>query len=117
MGNRDAADVEQVLARARTDLEANRSRDGGVSVRTAEERETLRRALEMLAKALSAPAVERFRYASSSNPGVEYEITVDGADVACTCPGFEYRGQCRHARDVKTAVAGGMPMPSGYRRC
>ena len=66
--------VEQVLARARTDLEANRSRDGGVSVRTAEERETLRRALEMLAKALSAPAVERFRYASSSHPGVEYDI-------------------------------------------
>jgi len=59
--------------------------------------------------------VERYRYASVSHPGVEYEITVDGADVACTCPGFEYRGQCRHARDVKAAIAEGKPAPSGYR--
>ena len=62
------------------------------------------------------PSVERYRYASASHPGVEYQITVDGADVACTCAGFEYRGQCRHARDVKAAIAAGKPAPVGYRR-
>jgi SWI/SNF-related matrix-associated actin-dependent regulator 1 of chromatin subfamily A len=109
--------VEQLLARARTDFEADRTPAGAMTMRTAEDREALRRALEKLARALSPAAVERFRYASSSHPGVEYEISIDGADVACTCPGFEYRGQCRHARDVKAAVVAGMPLPSGYRRC
>ena len=42
-------------------------------------------------------------------------MTVDGADVVCSCPGFEYRGQCRHARDVKAALASGKPAPAGYR--
>ena len=49
----------------------------------------------------SRPPPERYRFASATQPGVEYEITVDGADVICNCPGFEYRGQCRHARDLK----------------
>ena len=53
--------------------------------------------------------------ASTSHPGVDYVITADGADVACSCPGFEYRGQCRHARDVKAALAAGKPAPAGYR--
>ena len=57
-------------------------------LRTREETDALRRALETLAKALSGPVVERYRYASASQPGVEYEITIDGADVACTCAGL-----------------------------
>ena len=106
--------IEGLLRRARLNLDQGRSRDG-VAVRTPEETEALRRALDTLAKALAGPSVERYRYASASHPGVEYEITVDGADVACTCPGFEYRGQCRHARDVKAAIAAGKPAPAGYR--
>ena len=108
--------VERLLRQARLNLG-----DAGVDdrlrtvARTPEATEALRRALETLAKALSGPSVERYRYASASHPGVEYEITVDGADVACTCPGFEYRGQCRHARDVKAAIAAGKPAPAGYR--
>jgi SWI/SNF-related matrix-associated actin-dependent regulator 1 of chromatin subfamily A len=107
--------IERLLRQARLDLDGRRGHDGAAAVRTPEEREALRRALETLAKALSGPSVERYRYASASHPGVEYEITVDGADVACTCPGFEYRGQCRHARDVKAAIAAGKPAPAGYR--
>ena len=52
----------------------------------------------------------------AEHPGVEYQIIVDGADVACSCPGFEYRGQCRHARDVKAVMAEGESTPVGYRR-
>ena len=84
-------------------------------MRTPEETAALRRALEALARVLSGPSVERYRFASTSQPGVEYELTIDGADVICSCPGFEYRGQCRHARDLKTALAEGQPVPDGYR--
>jgi SWI/SNF-related matrix-associated actin-dependent regulator 1 of chromatin subfamily A len=107
--------IERLLTHARLDLDGRRSREPETPVRTPEDTEALRRALETLAKALSGAPVQRYRYASASHPGVEYEITVDGADVACTCPGFEYRGQCRHARDVKAALATGKPAPIGYR--
>jgi hypothetical protein len=105
-----------LLQRARLDLDGGRPPDAGAPVRTPEERNALRRALETLAKALSGPSVECYRYASASHQGVEYQITVDGADVACSCPGFEYRGQCRHARDVEAAMAEGKPTPVGDRR-
>jgi SWI/SNF-related matrix-associated actin-dependent regulator of chromatin subfamily A-like protein 1 len=107
--------IQRLLVQARLDLDGRRSRADAAPVRTREETDALRRALETLAKALSGPPVERYKYASASHPGVEYEITVDGADVACSCPGFEYRGQCRHARDVKAAIAAGKPAPTGYR--
>ena len=62
------------------------------------------------------PAVERYRLASTSHAGVEHELTIDGADVVCSCAGFEYRGQCRHARDLKAALAAGTPAPAGYSK-
>jgi len=107
--------VDRLLRQARQDLEANRSPQAGAPVRTPEETEALRRALESLARALTAPPIERYRFASTTQPGVEYELTIDGADVICNCRGFEYRGQCRHARDLKTALAAGQPVPHGYR--
>ncbi|HET7219050.1 MAG TPA: SWIM zinc finger family protein, partial [Vicinamibacterales bacterium] len=70
---------------------------------------------EMLARALAGPQVERYLFASTSHVGVEYEISVDGSDVICSCPGFDYRGQCRHARDLKAALAAGHGLPAGYR--
>jgi hypothetical protein len=80
------------------------------------ERETqaLARALEALVKVLSGPSARRFRISSTSHTGLDYEITVVDADVTCNCPGFEYRGQCRHARDVKTALASGQPVSPLY---
>ena len=85
-------------------------------MRTPDETAALKRALETLAKALSGPSVERYRLASTSHTGVEHELTIDGADVVCSCPGFEYRGQCRHARDLKAALAAGTPAPPGYSK-
>jgi hypothetical protein len=67
-----------------------------------------------LVKVLSGSPTRRFRIASTSHEGVGYEIVVADADVTCTCPGFEYRGQCRHARDVKAALASGHDVPGPY---
>jgi SWI/SNF-related matrix-associated actin-dependent regulator of chromatin subfamily A-like protein 1 len=108
--------IERLLRQARRDLEAGAGRDAGKPVRTPEEIAALRHALEALARALTGPVVERYRFASASHTGVEYELTIDGADVTCSCPGFEYRGQCRHARDLKSALAAGRSVPTGYHK-
>jgi SNF2 family DNA or RNA helicase len=84
------------------------------AARSEREIQALTRALEGLVKVLSGPSSKRFRIASTSHPGVEYEIVVVDADVTCSCPGFEYRGQCRHARDVTAALAAGRPVPARY---
>jgi SWI/SNF-related matrix-associated actin-dependent regulator 1 of chromatin subfamily A len=108
--------IEHLLRRQRLELDAAQVTTPGVAVRTPEETTALARALESLARVLAGRAPERYKFASASHAGVEYEVTIDGADVLCSCPGFEYRGQCRHARDVKTAVASGKPVPAHYRR-
>jgi SWI/SNF-related matrix-associated actin-dependent regulator 1 of chromatin subfamily A len=74
----------------------------------------LRAALDVLARVLAGPKGHRFQTASSSKPGSHYFIDVDGSDVTCSCPGFEYRGQCKHARDVKNALASGQAPPAEY---
>jgi SWI/SNF-related matrix-associated actin-dependent regulator 1 of chromatin subfamily A len=74
----------------------------------------IRSAVLALAGALSGPRSERYRAESSSRPGEFYELTVAGGDVICNCPGFEYRGMCRHARDLKCALAAGGQLPAGY---
>ncbi len=84
------------------------------AARSDRERQALARALEGLVKVLSGPSARRFRIASTSHQGLEYEVVAIDADVTCTCPGFEYRGQCRHARDVKAALAAGNPVPAQY---
>jgi SWI/SNF-related matrix-associated actin-dependent regulator of chromatin subfamily A-like protein 1 len=83
-------------------------------IRGEREVQALVRALDALVKVLSGPSARRFRISSSSHTGVEYEVVVVDADVTCSCPGFEYRGQCRHARDVKAAIASGEPVPARY---
>ena len=81
-------------------------------------REALRRlpaeALLALARVLSGPAVQRYRVSSSSRPGAFHMVDVDGGDVTCTCPGFEYRGACVHARALKAALVAGEALPSGF---
>jgi SWI/SNF-related matrix-associated actin-dependent regulator 1 of chromatin subfamily A len=84
------------------------------AVRGEREVQALARAMEALVKVLSGPSARRFRISSASHKGLDYEIVVVGADVTCNCPGFEYRGQCRHARDVKTALAAGESPPAAY---
>ena len=51
---------------------------------------------------------------SNSRPGAFYEIEVVEGDVLCSCPGFEYRGTCSHARKLKAALGRGGPLPAGY---
>jgi hypothetical protein len=65
-------------------------------------------------KVLSGSPTKRFRIASTSHQGLEYEIVVANADVTCTCPGFEHRGMCRHAREIKSALASGHDVPAPY---
>ncbi|HZM95940.1 MAG TPA: SNF2-related protein [Vicinamibacterales bacterium] len=75
---------------------------------------SLRAALQVLARVLEGPRAQRFQTASASKPGSHYFIDVDGSDVTCSCPGFEYRGQCKHSRDVKNALASGKALPAEY---
>jgi SNF2 family DNA or RNA helicase len=109
-------DVGRLLKEAAEDFRARhrigRSERGGTGGPT--DVEAFRRALERLAKVLSGTPARRYRIASTSHGGLEYEIVVADADVTCTCPGFEYRGQCRHARDVKAALASGQEVPAPY---
>ena len=74
----------------------------------------LRGALDTLKRALAERTSRRYRVASSSQPGVTYEVVVSGGDVGCSCPVFEYRGFCRHARDVQRAAARGGDPGAGY---
>ena len=87
---------------------------GTVGTRSEPELQALVRALEGLVKVLSGPSARRFRVASTSHTSVEYEIVAVDADVTCSCPGFEYRGQCKHARDVKARSAAGRAVPAPY---
>jgi hypothetical protein len=72
-------------------------------------------AIEALIKALSGPQKVCYRVESrsKSRKGNFYEITTDGADLLCSCAGFEYRGMCSHARDLKNALEAGGTLPTG----
>jgi SWI/SNF-related matrix-associated actin-dependent regulator of chromatin subfamily A-like protein 1 len=115
----DDALISQLFHRASDEFRAVHRGDPDrpaaiVSERGEREVQALARALEALVKVLSGPSSRRFRIASTSHHGVDYEVTVVGADVTCSCPGFEYRGQCRHARDIKAVLASGEPAPPQY---
>jgi hypothetical protein len=113
---RQASDA--IRATDRADTPAHRSLgEGGRRPETARsepELQALVRALEGLVKVLSGPSARRFRIRSTSHDGVEHEVVAVDADVTCSCAGFEYRGQCRHARDVKAALAAGKAVPAPY---
>jgi hypothetical protein len=71
-------------------------------------------AIDALIRAISGPVTTRYRLASGSRPGTVYTLDVDGPDVTCSCPGFEYRGNCSHARQLKDALAKGDRAPDGF---
>ncbi len=108
--------ISQLLRRASDEFRTKHHADPHrpAAVRGEREVQALARALDALVKVLSGPSARRFRISSASHKGVDYEIVVVEADVTCSCPGFEYRGQCRHARDIKTALASGEPVPAPY---
>ncbi len=73
-----------------------------------------REALLALARVLTRPGAKTYQASSKSDPSKGYTLTYDGGDVTCSCPGFEYRGMCSHARTLKAALDGGKPLPPGY---
>lgn len=73
-----------------------------------------RDALLALARVLTRPSAKVYRATSKSDPSKSYTLTCDAGDVTCTCPGFEYRGMCSHAKVLKAALAAGKPAPAGY---
>ncbi len=108
--------IEELLRRAADEFRGTHHTDikAPPHLRGVRETQALARALEALVKALSSPSARRFRISSASHEGVDHEVVVVDSDVTCSCPGFEYRGQCRHARDIKAALAGGQPVPAQY---
>ena len=116
-GHSDDDEVISQLLRRASDEFRNMHRDDPhrpAAIQSEREVHALARALEALVKVLSGPSARRFRISSESHQGVHYDVVVVDADVTCSCPGFEYRGQCRHARDVKAALAAGQPVPAQY---
>ncbi len=83
---------------------------------SAPQAEGIEEAIRLLAEVLAGSRVRRWRVPSSSKPGVSYLLECDSAgDVTCTCPGFQYRGQCSHARNLKARLVKGEPLPEEYR--
>jgi SWI/SNF-related matrix-associated actin-dependent regulator of chromatin subfamily A-like protein 1 len=64
-------------------------------------------AIAKLAEALAGAPAARYRVKSGRKADVFYTLEVDGPDVVCNCPGFEYRGNCTHARALKSALTSG----------
>jgi SWI/SNF-related matrix-associated actin-dependent regulator 1 of chromatin subfamily A len=108
--------IAQRLRRASDEFRDRRHADADRQpvVRGERELQALARALEALVTVLSGPSARRFRISSASHTGVAYEVTIVDADVTCSCPGFEHRGQCRHAREIKAALAAGEPVPARF---
>jgi hypothetical protein len=71
--------------------------------------------LRALARALSPPITSTKYTVAGSKDGQFYEIEVDGTDVVCSCRGFEFRGQCKHARKLKDALANESDVPEEYK--
>jgi uncharacterized Zn finger protein len=42
---------------------------------------------------------------SNSDPNKTYEVRLSGGIATCTCPGFDYRGNCSHSRAVAADLA------------
>jgi SWI/SNF-related matrix-associated actin-dependent regulator 1 of chromatin subfamily A len=108
--------IDRLLQQASVDVRRSQPSDTGhaPAPRSASDLESLRRALEGLLKVLAGSGETRYRIASTSQAGVVYDVVATTSDVTCSCPGFEHRGQCRHAREVKTLLASGKPLPAAY---
>jgi hypothetical protein len=42
---------------------------------------------------------------SKSEPGIRYSLIARDGEVACSCPGFAYRQQCKHAEGLRNRLA------------
>jgi hypothetical protein len=102
--HRRAAMVEAVVARAIDGPAA----DGVAADAATAPRPTmglLGETLELLerfrAEQLTTHAGEEIiEFASSSKPGVAYEVRLTNGVAVCDCPGFTHKGNCKHSREV-----------------
>ena len=111
----DAAAMEDLLRQASDQYLRDNAEQLSVRARR-ELKPVSESAIRALAAALAGPERVVYVIGSASDPKKRYRLEVDGADVACDCKGFSYRGMCRHARDLKDALATGKPLPADYRR-
>ena len=74
------------------------------------------RATRILAAVLAGGRNESYRIESASKPGAYYELSFDGTDVVCACKAFEYRGVCRHARELKQVLVEDGPLPDHIKQ-
>jgi hypothetical protein len=42
---------------------------------------------------------------SRSEPGRRYTLVAIGSDIACSCPGFYYRRNCKHVEALRNRLA------------
>lgn len=73
-----------------------------------------REAILALARVLTRPSAQVYRAVSKSDASKSYTLTFEANEVTCTCPGFEYRGTCSHARALKEALVKGGGLPGGF---
>ncbi len=43
-----------------------------------------------------------FEFPSSRDPSVKYIVSVSPVGTWCTCPGWQYRKECKHVRAVES---------------
>ncbi|MDP6110927.1 MAG: DEAD/DEAH box helicase [Planctomycetota bacterium] len=70
-------------------------------------------ALSALAKVLSGPEKDIYQVESSKKDKF-YRLEVVGPDVICNCPGFDFRGACKHSRALKESLVAGDSLPEGF---
>ena len=73
-------------------------------------------AIRALASVLTGPRRQLFRAPSARQAGRFYSLEVVGADIACECKGFSYRGTCTHVRELKACLVAGAELPEGFER-
>jgi hypothetical protein len=48
------------------------------------------------------PATVNPTWRVAGSKGAEYVVEKDGSVYTCTCPGFKFRGACRHVQEVES---------------
>ena len=108
-----ADELSSLIEELRESLPDPGARGGSGEPDAAANAEVLERALALLESSLQGAGVRRFRAASSAGGGRFYELVLTGSDLTCSCPGFEYRGRCRHARELREGLDAGNRPPKG----
>ncbi len=77
-------------------------RAGKAQGRTATRIEAIRNLVAALPQGSPLLETGSREFPSSSNPKQSYTVSFGRADhLQCNCPGFEYRGECKHVLEVR----------------